>query len=584
MANEFLINIGILLFFAIIGGIIAIRLKQPAVIGLLLVGAIIGPNFLNLVNDTAIIAEVADIGVILLLFAIGLEFVMPKLIKMGFKALLLGFLKIGIVFFMTYETMFLFGFDNKVALIFGIILSFSSTVVIVKILESKNLYNRQEMPLLMGVLIVEDIFSILILSFFSASNNNVGMISIIEKIVVSLTILIVIYLVIVRFSKIVFEWLLKNSKEETNIMFLGLALCAGFSYLAYFLGLSPSIGAFLAGSIIGSLPDVKQFHHAITPYTSMFTALFFISMGTLVQFSVIKTSFPLILLLLIILAVTRFIGVGLVGYMFANFKKDQIIFSSIAFFAASEFALIVAKSAASIVPDIDIVSISAALIFITAIIFSVTVSSYSKLFEAVDGMVPRDWKNSSGSLADYIRLSFDELDTENVHSKKLKKYLSKSFLQILSIIFAIIILKQINIYTISYHSNIITYGTVFVFSALMLLIGYFAYQNGKSAYLTLIMLLSNLAVSRSIIKSRHIVNNLIVMLGLITLLILTPIIITIWSLSGMFNLVAIGLIGLIFISIRRTTRLLCHFHSTRTIFPRYRKVSDFMPQQSKDEF
>ena len=136
MATE-LISLGILFVCAIIGGIIANKFRQPAVFGLLLVGALIGPSSLNLVQDAKMINMMAEFGAILILFIIGLEFDMSKLMKLGARSILIGFLKFAIVLFFGYETTLLLGFTSKVALFVGVILSFSSTIVVVKLLEQK---------------------------------------------------------------------------------------------------------------------------------------------------------------------------------------------------------------------------------------------------------------------------------------------------------------------------------------------------------------------------------------------------------------------------------------------------------------
>ena len=129
MAAE-LVSLGILFVCAIIGGIIATRFKQPAVFGLLLVGALVGPHALKLVDNVDMITSMADIGAILMLFTIGLEFDVSKLMKLGARSLLIGLLKFAIVLFFGYQATLLMGFSTKVALFIGVILSFSSTVVV----------------------------------------------------------------------------------------------------------------------------------------------------------------------------------------------------------------------------------------------------------------------------------------------------------------------------------------------------------------------------------------------------------------------------------------------------------------------
>src|SRR3989338_11027975 len=143
MAQE-LISIGILFFCALIGGLLASRFKQPAVFGLLLVGAVIGPNSLNLVQDASMINMMAEFGAILILFIIGLEFDITKLVKLGVRSILIGLLKFLVVTFFGYQTMLLLGFSAGVALFTGVILSFSSTIVVIKVLEQKEMFARKE--------------------------------------------------------------------------------------------------------------------------------------------------------------------------------------------------------------------------------------------------------------------------------------------------------------------------------------------------------------------------------------------------------------------------------------------------------
>src|SRR3989338_5511443 len=201
MATE-LISLGILFVCAIIGGIIANKFRQPAVFGLLLVGALIGPSSLNLVQDAKMINMMAEFGAILILFIIGLEFDMSKLMKLGARSILIGLLKFAIVLFFGYETTLLLGFSSKVALFVGVILSFSSTVVVIKVLEQKHMFSRSEVPLLIAVLIIEDILAVLALTFFSGvKDSGIGMVSIFEKIIFSIAILIFAYFILMKMLK-----------------------------------------------------------------------------------------------------------------------------------------------------------------------------------------------------------------------------------------------------------------------------------------------------------------------------------------------------------------------------------------------
>ena len=263
-----LITLGILFLFALIGGILAARFKQPMLMGLLLVGAVIGPHMLGLVKDQDMIAMMIDFGAILMLFVIGLQFELTKLKKIGLKAIIVGLLKSGIVLFIGFNVGLLLGLGVQTSLFIGIILAFSSTVVIVKVLESKDMMSRQEVPLLIAVLIIEDILAVIILTFFSGiQDKSTGMIGAVQNLVISMCILAAAYYAFVKIVKPVLAIILKNNKGEEILVFTALAMCAGFSYLAYYLKLSPAAGAFLAGSIMASLPEAKLFEKAIQHIT-----------------------------------------------------------------------------------------------------------------------------------------------------------------------------------------------------------------------------------------------------------------------------------------------------------------------------
>ena len=223
MATE-LISLGILFVCAIVGGIIANRFRQPAVFGLLLVGALIGPGSLNLVKDSSMIAIMADFGAILILFIIGLEFDVSKLIKLGARSILIGLLKFAIVLFLGYEVTLLLGFSANIALFIGVILSFSSTVVVVKVLQQKEMFARKEVPLLIAVLIIEDVLAVFALTFFSGIKDaSSGLLNVFEHIVFSLAILVFAYLVTMKILRYVVNVIIKNNNDESVLIFLSLA-------------------------------------------------------------------------------------------------------------------------------------------------------------------------------------------------------------------------------------------------------------------------------------------------------------------------------------------------------------------------
>ena len=512
MATE-LISLGILFLCAIIGGIIAARFRQPAVFGLLLVGAIIGPNLLNLVQDANMIRMMADFGAILILFIIGLEFDVSKLMKLGARSILIGLLKFAIVLFFGYETTLLLGFSAKVALFIGVILSFSSTVVVVKVLEQKEMFSRKEVPLLIAVLIIEDIIAVFALTFFSAiKDSGASIMSTFEHIIFSIAILIFAYMLMMKILKYGVNIILKNSSDESVLTFLSLGIGALFSYFAFYLGLTPSAGAFLAGSLIASLPNAREYGRAIHPYALIFTSIFFISMGTLVDFKSAESNIALIAALIITILISRFIAIGFLTFLLANFKNEQPFFSSIAMISVGEFSLLVAKESQKFGLGIDLVTITASIIFITAILMSIAINYSENLHKSLNSRAPLKSRLKLERLSDYMRRFFDQVEIENFFTKKLRAESKIALMLFILTLFTFFVLRRISlIIKFNYHAFVL-YAFYILSAALILYLLNLIYNKTKAIHNTLSVILTNVDHSRNLKKCAKIINNLLLAL------------------------------------------------------------------------
>ncbi len=555
MIGPELISLTLIFFFVIVGAIIATRFKQPVAIGLLIIGAIIGPNALNLIKDQQIVGVAVEIGTILLLFTIGLEFVIPKLVKIGFKAILLGILKIGIVFFLSYQAGILFGLEPLVAMITGFLISVSSTVVIVKVLEAKKLYRREEMPLLIGMLLIEDIFAVVLLAFMNKMAANGSGIGLLQNIVIGITILGFAYLLMLRLSKSIVTWFIRNSHEEV-VAYIALALCLGFSYLAYFLGLSPAIGAFLAGSIVASLPSVKLFEKAIWPYTEIFTSLFFIAMGMMVSFSSLRTYLWLIVMLLVLVVISRFIAVGVISYLFASFKKEQVIFSSMAMLAVGEFSLLIAQSAMKFNLGIDFVSIVAFLILATAVLMSFSISHYDKVVDLLETAPKWNWTDKPKSFSNYVKLLFSELDVESSFTKKFKKMAKQVVLSLLIIFLSFVAWSELLVKFQEWALGVqYTYMLHAGFALITLVFLYMIYLDGKVMKQKLTEVLAD-HDSCNMRRSSFILKNLLLIIALFVIAIYSPLLFVAFNLSPWFNVIPFALLAFVVARLKGVIRVM----------------------------
>jgi len=521
---------------AIIGGIIASRFKQPAVFGLLLVGAVIGPSALNIVQDGSMIRMMAEFGAILILFIIGLEFDVSKLMKLGARSILIGLLKFAIVLFFGYETTLLLGLNSKIALFVGVILSFSSTVVIIKVLEQKDMFSRREVPLLVAVLIIEDVIAVLALTFFSGiKDSRVGFISTFEHIIFSIAILVAAYLIMMKILKYGVNIILKNSSDESVLTFLSLGIGALFSYFAFYLGLTPSAGAFLAGSLIASLPNAKEYGKAIHPYAMIFTSIFFISMGTLVNFRSVESNLALIGALIFTIFISRFIAIGFLTFLLANFKNEQPFFSSIAMISVGEFSLLVAKESEKFGVGIDLVTITAAIIFISAILMSIGISYSENLHNALNSRVPIKTKLKLDRISSYMRKFFDQLEIESFSTKKLRSDSKYTLMLMVVALFTFFILRRVSLMIGHKYNALVLYAFYAASAAVMIYLLNLVYKKLKALHHTLSVILTNVDSSKNLKKCTRILNSLLIALLLFFSAMLFPFAMFAFNLSPWAN-------------------------------------------------
>ena len=549
MAAE-LISLGVLFFCAIIGGLIAARFKQPAVFGLLLVGAVIGPSSLNLVQDSKMIEMMADFGAILMLFVIGLEFDMSKLMKLGVRSILIGLLKFAIVLFFGYETTLFLGFSSKIALFVGVILSFSSTIVVVKVLEQKEMFSRREVPLLVAVLIIEDILAVFALTFFSGvTDASKGFLSLFEHIVFAIAILVLAYLIVMKILRYVVNVLLKSDNDGSVLTFLSLGLGALFSYFASWLGLTPSAGAFLAGSLIASLPNAKDYGRAIHPYALIFTSVFFIAMGTFVDFKSIQQNIPLIVALIATILISRFIAIGFLTFLLANFKNEQPVFASLAMISVGEFSLLVAKESENFGLGIDLVTITASIIFISAIIMSMSINYSEKIHNVLGSRVPLKAKLKLDRISSYMRKFFDQMEIENHFTNKMKSDSKGVFALMLVTLFILFMLRRIALLFRAFHPFVL-YGFYAAGALLMVYLASLLYKRMSVLHHTIAVILTNVDSSKNLKKCTRILNTLLIALLLFFAAMLFPFAMFAFNLNPWANLVPVLLVMVSFYYIR----------------------------------
>ena len=361
-------DLAVIMFVAAIMMAITYKLKQPMVIGYILAGMIIGPYTLpfSLVSSIETINLMAELGIIMLLFGVGTEFPIAKLRSIGRVSLVVALSEalgtLMIVFF-TAETL---GFSFFDSLFLALALSITSTVVTVRVFEELNLIKDRSSLLVLGITIVEDILAITILAVLqsvAAAGENLSIVGIAISISIVAAFIGSILIVGSRFMpKIIDKASKTNDYALLLIVILGMAF--GLSFIASGFGLSVATGAFLAGVLVAESNSAAIARIITTPLRDMFAAIFFISIGALMDISLI----PLFIVPAAILILTSFGSKFLIvtGILLrANFDSVTSVRTGLGVSAAKgELSLVVVKGGqdvgaitSSLLPILGIVTI-----------------------------------------------------------------------------------------------------------------------------------------------------------------------------------------------------------------------------------
>ncbi len=296
------------------------QLRQPVVLGYLLAGLIVGPFTPGLfVQDAHTLHTLAELGMVLLMFSLGLHFNLRKLVKVGVTAVIASTLEIGLMLWIGYQVGQLFGWSNADSIFLGALLSISSTTIIIKALQDLKLTKEPFAELVFGILIVEDILGIALLALLPtlASEGNVkpmGVAITLGRLALFLTGVLVVGLLAV-------PPLLRHAgrfRSDEMLVVTAVGLCFGTSLLAQDLGYSVALGAFLAGAIVAEAREGAKIEHLVAPVRDMFSAVFFVATGMLLDPRLlVEYALPIAVLTVTVVVgkvVTCTLGVFLAGH------------------------------------------------------------------------------------------------------------------------------------------------------------------------------------------------------------------------------------------------------------------------------
>lgn len=320
------------------------RLKQPMVLGYIIAGFLVGPNF-NLfptIADAEGIKTWSEIGVIFLLFSLGLEFSFKKLMRVGGTATITAFVEIAFITVAGYFTGQLMGWGFMDSLFLGGLLASSSTTIIIRAFEELGIKKKPFTKIVFGVLVIEDIVVILmmvLLSTMAVSREFEGteMLFTIGKLMFFLAVwfLAGIFLLPTALKKI------ERYLNGETLLILSIALCLGMVILATKVGFSAELGAFIMGSIIAETTSSEKVEHLIQPVKDLFGAIFFVSVGMLINPEmIVEYRWPVLWITLLTLT-GKFFSTTL-GALLSGQPLKQAVQVGMSMAQVGEFAFIIA--------------------------------------------------------------------------------------------------------------------------------------------------------------------------------------------------------------------------------------------------
>ncbi|HSD32641.1 MAG TPA: cation:proton antiporter [Gemmatimonadales bacterium] len=324
-AHEFLKSLTIVLAVAAVTTIVFQRLRQPVVLGYLMAGLIVGPNLpVPLVADPAVVQTLSELGVILLMFSLGLEFSLRKLAAVGPTAGLTALLQSSLMMWLGFMLGRLFGWTGRESLFTGAIIAISSTTIIAKVFAEQRVTGKLR-ELVVGILIVQDLIAVLLMAILTGVASGSGLaagplIALVARLGTFLFGLIVVGLLLV--PRVMRAVVRLNRPETTVIASIG--ICFSTALLAQAFGYSVALGAFIAGSLVAESGEEKAVERLVEPVRDVFAAVFFVSVGMLIEPPLIVTHWTAVLVLTAVVVVGNVVGVSIGAFLTGNGMRTSV--------------------------------------------------------------------------------------------------------------------------------------------------------------------------------------------------------------------------------------------------------------------
>jgi CPA2 family monovalent cation:H+ antiporter-2 len=397
---ELFSDLALILVTAGVTTVIFKRLKQPLVLGYIIAGLLIGPyvHWFPVINDHHSVETWSEIGMVFLLFAIGLEFSFKKLKKQAGTVGITALTELVSMCFIGFLLGKVMGWSQMDSIFLGAMLAMSSTTIIAKAFEDLKLKGEKFTNSVIGVLVVEDLAAILMMVILSTMSVSAALDG--KELMVS--VLRLVFFLLVWYVGGVFliptllKWTRKFMSEETLTVF-AVGLCFFMVWLANKAGFSSALGAFIMGSILAETLEAEMIHKLTTPIKNLFGAVFFVSVGMMVNPAILVQYWWQILVITVVVVVLKSLSSG-VGMLLSGDNLRNSVRAGMCFGQIGEFSFIIATVGMSFgVIDDFLYPIIVSVSIITTFLTPYMIKGGDPLYHWIERKVPESWTRFFGN-------------------------------------------------------------------------------------------------------------------------------------------------------------------------------------------
>ncbi len=435
------------------------RLRQPLVLGYIIAGLLVSPNFTLFpsIIDMTNVEIWAEIGVIVLLFTLGLEFSFKKLMKVGGTASITALVQIVCMLFLGYATGRWLGWSNMDSIFLGAILSMSSTTIILRAFDELGVKSKKFAGIVFGALIIEDLVAIVLmvlLSTIAVSREFAGS-EMMYSILKLIFFLVLWFLGGIFFIPTFLKAIRKLLNEETTLI-ISLSLCLLMVILAEKAGFSPALGAFIMGSILAETTHAERIEHSIKSVKDLFGAVFFVSVGMMIDPAMlVEYAFPILIVTLITI-VGKTLGTAL-GALISGQPLKQSVQAGMSLAQIGEFSFIIATLGLTLkVTSSFLYPITVAVSAVTTFTTPYMIRFAEPVYHWLDRVLPVKWKN---------KLTRYSAGTQTINAVSdwqvvIKSYISNVIIFMVVLVAIILLSSRYILPVITERAGHATWGTV----------------------------------------------------------------------------------------------------------------------------